>query len=126
MDGIMNFILNFFEELDGDFCFWVVVNAGCIDFQNLTIKHFFGSTDVTDTFQQLFEISTAAQVFQAFVIQRKSLAHIFFQNASCPDTELCASFGFDTITNRNNDVKIVEFDLIGLSVCGSCCKFCNN
>ena len=122
----MNFILDFFEELDRDFCFWVVVNAGCIDFQNLTIKHFFGSTDVTDTFQQLFEISTAAQVFQAFVIQRKSLAHIFLQDASCPDTELCASFGFDTITNRNNDVKIVEFDLICLSVCGSCCKFCNN
>ena len=34
VDGIMNFILDFFEELDGDFCFWVVVNAGCIDFQN--------------------------------------------------------------------------------------------
>ena len=78
VDGIMNFILNFFEELDGDFCFWVVVNAGCIDLQNLTVEHFFGSTDVADTFQQFFEISTAAQIFQAFVIQRKSFAHIFF------------------------------------------------
>ena len=55
-----------------------------------------------------------------------------FLNDSVPEAvsythlELCASFGFDTISNRNNDVKIVEFDLIGLSVCGSCCKFCNN
>ena len=122
----MNFILNFFEELDGDFSFRVIVDAGCIDFQNLTVEHLFRSTDVTNALQQFFEISTAAQIFQAFVIQRKSLAHIFLQDASCPDTELCASFGFDTITNRNNDVKIVEFDLIGLSVCGSCCKFCNN
>ena len=122
----MNFILNFFEELDRDFRFRVIVDAGCIDFQNLTIKHFFGSTDVTDTFQQLFEISTAAQIFQAFVIQRKSLAHIFLQDASCPDTELCASFGFDAITHGNDNIKIVELNLIGLSVCGSCCKFCNN
>ena len=122
----MNFILNFFEELDRNVGFRVIVDAGCIDFQNLTVKHLFGSADVPDALQQFFEISTAAQIFQPFIVQRKALAHIFLQDASCPDTELCASFGFDTITNRNNDVKIVEFDLIGLSVCGSCCKFCNN
>ena len=64
----MNFILNFFEELDRDFSFRVIVDAGCIDFQNLTVEHLFRSTDVADTFQQLFEISTAAQIFQAFII----------------------------------------------------------
>ena len=122
----MNLVLYFFEELNRNFCLGVVVDAGGVDFQNLTIKHFFGSTDVTDAFQQLFEISATAQILQPFIVQRKALAHIFLQDASCPDAELCASFGFDTITNRNNDVKIVEFDLIGLSVCGSCCKFCNN
>ena len=100
----MNFVLDFFEELDGDFCFWVVVNAGCIDFQNLTIKHFFGSTDITDAFQQLFEISTAAQIFQAFVIQRKSLAHIFLQDAGRPDAKLCAAFGFDPVADRDNHI----------------------
>lgn len=59
-------------------------------------------------------------------IQCKSLAHIFLQNSSCPDTELCAALGLDPVTNRNNDVKIVELNLIDLSVCSSCCKFCNN
>ena len=46
----MDFILNLFEELDRYFGFRVIVDAGCIDFQNLTVEHLFGSTDVTDAF----------------------------------------------------------------------------
>ena len=122
----MNLVLHFFEELNRNFCLGVVVDAGGVDLQNLTVKHLFGSADVPDALQQFFEISTAAQIFQPFIVQSKAFAHIFLQDAGRPDAKLCAAFGFDTITNRNNNVKIVEFDLIGLSVCGSCCKFCNN
>ena len=50
-NSIMNLVLYFFEELNRNFCLGVVVDAGGVDFQNLTVKHLFGSADVADTLQ---------------------------------------------------------------------------
>ena len=51
MNGIVNFVLNFLEKLNGDFRSWVIVNAGCVDFKHLTVKHLFGGADVADALQ---------------------------------------------------------------------------
>ena len=126
MNSIMNLVLYFFEELNRNFCLGVVVDAGGVDFQNLTVKHLFGSADVPDALQQFFEISTAAQIFQPFIVQCKAFAHIFLQDASRPDAELCATLGFDSVADRDNDIEVVVIDLIDFAISGSCCKICNN
>jgi hypothetical protein len=42
------------------------------------------------------------------------------------NAELCAAMRLHPITNRDDDVEIEVFDLIGFAVRGSCCKICNN
>ena len=101
MNGIVDFVLDFFEKLNGDFRSWVIVNAGGLDFKYLTVKHLFGSADVADTLQQLLEIATAAQIFQTLIVQRKAFSHILFQNPRCPNTKLHAALGFHTVADGN-------------------------
>ena len=126
MNGIMNLILDFLEKLNGDFRLGVIVNTGCVDFKHLTVKHLLGSADITDTLQQLLEVSAAAQIFQALIIQSKALSHILLQNPRCPNTKLHAALRFHTVADRNDDIKIIVIHLISLTVSGSCCKICNN
>ena len=123
-NSIMNLVLYFFEELNRNFCLGVVVDAGGVDFQNLTVKHLFGSADVPDALQQFFEISTAAQIFQPFIVQCKACAHIFLQEPSRPDAKLCAAFGFDPVADRDNDIEVVIVHIVDFSICGSVGKFC--
>jgi len=49
MNGIVDFVLDFSEKLNGDFRLGVIVNTGCVDFKHLSIKHLFGSADIADT-----------------------------------------------------------------------------
>ena len=126
MNGIMNFILDFLEKLNGDFRLGVIVNTGCVDFKHLSIKHLLGSADIADTLQQLLEVSAAAQVFQAFVIKGKAFSHILLQNSRCPNTKLYAALRLHTVTDRNDDIEVIVIHLIGFAVSGSCCKICNN
>ena len=72
MNGIMNLVLDFLEKLNGDFRLGIIVNTGRVDFKHLTVKHLFGSADIADTLQQLLEVSAAAQIFQALIIQSKA------------------------------------------------------
>ena len=125
MNGIMNFILDFLEKLNGDFRLGIVVNTGRVDFKHLSIKHLFRSTDIADTLQQLLEVS-AAQIFQALIIQSKAFSHILLQNSRCPNTKLHAALRFHTVADRNDNIEIIVIHLIGLTVSGSCCKICNN
>ena len=76
MNGIVDFVLDFSEKLNGDFRLGVIINAGGLDFKYLTVKHLFGSADVADTLQQLLEVATAAQIFQTLIVQRKAFSHI--------------------------------------------------
>ena len=126
MNGIVDLILDFPEKLNRNLCMGIVVDASGVNFQNLSVKNLFRGTDVSDAFQQFLEVSAAAQIFQALIIQGKPFSHILFQNPGCPDTELCATFGLYTITDRDNHIQIVIFNLIGFPVRSSCCKFCNN
>ena len=126
MNGIVNLILDFLEKLNRDFRLGVIVNTGRVDFKHLSIKHLLGSADVADAFQQLLEVSAAAQIFQALIIQSKALSHILLQNPRCPNTKLHAVLRFHTVADRNDDIKIIVIHLIGLAVSGSCCKICNN
>ena len=126
MNGIMNLILDFLEKLNGDFRLGVIVNTGCVDIKHLTVKHLLGSADITDTLQQLLEVSAAAQIFQALIIQSKALSHILLQNPRCPNTKLHAALRLHTVANRNDDIEIIVIHLISLTVSGSCCKICNN
>ena len=126
VNGMVDFVLDFFEKLNRDFRFRVIVNAGGVDFKHLTIKHLFRSADVADALQQLLEVATAAQIFQALIVQRKAFSHILLQNSRCPDAELHTALGFHTIANGNDDIEIIVIHLIGFAVSGSCCKICNN
>ncbi len=45
----VHFVLNLFEEQNRAFSMGIIINAGCIDFQNLSPEYFFGRTDVSDT-----------------------------------------------------------------------------
>ena len=40
--------------------------------------------------------------------------------------ELCGTDGVDTITNRNDCVKIIELRLVVFTICGSCRVFLGN
>ena len=126
MNGIVDFVLDFLEKLNRDFRSWVIVNAGGVDFKHLTVKHLFGSADVADTLQQLLEVATAAQIFQALIVQREAFSHILLQNSRCPDAELHAALRFHTVANGNDDIEIIVIHLIGFAVSGSCCEICNN
>ena len=126
MNGIMNLILDFLEKLNGDFRLGIIVNTGRVDFKHLTVKHLFRSTDIADTLQQLLEVSAATQIFQALIIQSKTLTHILLQNFRCPNTKLHAALRLHTVTDRNDDIEIIVIHLIGFAVSGSCCKICNN
>ena len=124
MNGIMNFILDFLEKLNGDFRLGVIVNTGGVDFKHLSIKHLFGSADIADTLQQLLEVSAATQIFQALIIQSKAFSHILLQNPRCPNTKLHAALRFHTVADRNDDIKIIIIDIIHFSVGSSVGKFC--
>ena len=126
MNGIMNLVLDFLEKLNGDFRLGIIVNTGRVDFKHLTVKHLFRNTDIADTLQQLLEVSTATQIFQALIIQSEALSHILLQNPRCPNTKLHAALRFHTVADRNDDIKIIVIHLISLTVSGSCCKICNN
>ena len=43
----VHFVLNLFEEQNRAFSMGIIINAGCIDFQNLSPEYFFGRTDVS-------------------------------------------------------------------------------
>ena len=120
----MNLVLDFLEKLNGDFRLGIIVNTGRVDFKHLTVKHLFRSTDIADTFQQLFEVSAATQIFQALIIQSKAFSHILLQNSRCPNTKLHAALRFHTVADRNDNIKIIIIDIIHFSVGGSVGKFC--
>ena len=124
MNGIMNLVLDFLEKLNGDFRLGIIVNTGRVDFKHLTVKHLFGSADIADTLQQLLEVSAAAQIFQALIIQSKAFSHILLQNPRCPNTKLHAALRLHTVADRNDDIKIIIIDIIHFSVGSSVGKFC--
>lgn len=126
MHGVMYLVLHFFEELYGNFGVRVVIYARCVDIEYLTVKNLFGSADITDALQKLLKVSASAKLFQPVIIQRKAFTNIFIEPFCSPLAKLCAAQRFYAIADRNNDIKIVVIHSIGLTVCGSCCKICNN
>ena len=71
-------------------------------------------------------MTSAAQIFQALIIQSKAFSHILLQNSRCPNTKLHAALRFHTVADRNDDIEIIVIHLINFAVSGSCCKICNN
>ena len=48
-----------------------------------------------------------------------TIKQIFFQNPSCPLTELCAAFRLDTIANRYYYIKVIKRCPVIFPICGS-------
>ena len=61
VNGIMDFVLHFLEELLRYLCSWIVIDARCIYFKYLAVKNFFAGTNVPDPLQQFFPITATAQ-----------------------------------------------------------------
>ena len=89
-------------------------------------KFLFRRPDVADARQQLLEILPAALTLESVVIHRKTLHDIFAQPLRGPDAELRATLRFHPVTDRDDDVKIEELNLVGFTVGSSCCIICNN
>ena len=51
---------------------------------------------------------------------------ILLQHLGCPYTELNTTIGMYTITYADNHVEVIISDRVFLTICGSCCKICNN
>ena len=104
----------------------VIIHTDGVQIKYLSAENLFGGANVTDAIQKLFPVVPAANPFEAFIVQRKSLSHVLFQDPACPNAELSATQRFHTVSDRNNDIEIIAVYLICLPISGSCCKICNN
>ena len=74
----MKFILYGFEKTDTDFLGKIIIHAGCINIRYFLIKPFFRRAYILDTQQQFIKIvKRLIRVFQALVIQYKTLNQVF-------------------------------------------------
>ena len=66
------------------------------------------------------------QLLEPLPIESVALDEMVFENTCGPYPKAHTIMRFDSVTNRNDDIKIVVINLIGLSIRRSCCKICNN
>ena len=115
MHGVMDFVLHLFEERNGYGGIGIIVDAGRINFKHLPIEDLFGSTDVTNAFEQLLKVPAATEILQPIVIHGKAFFQIFLQDAGCPDAKLNAALRFHAVAHGDDDVEVVEHHgLIGI------------
>ena len=71
----MEFVLNYFEKLQGFFRLWVIVNSQLINILDFLIKTFLAGTDVADTLKDFIKLIRANiyALLKAFIIHREAL-----------------------------------------------------
>ena len=63
------------------------------------------------------------------IIYGISLDYVVLQNFVCPFTEFHAKLRFYTVTDGDNDIEIIEFNVtcyLTITFSLNCCKFCNS
>ena len=113
MRCIMKLVLHHFEKRNRFRTSGVIVHTGGVQVQHLTIHHFFRRTNVPNPFQQFAPIVATAQIFQALIVHREALDHIFFQALRGPPAKLGGNQGFYPVPQRNDHVQIIERQLSG-------------
>lgn len=86
-------------------------------------------TDWTDSLQQFTEIiftEYLTTLLQSFIIQHKALEHIFLQDISSPNTEMSGFCRVHTIADRNDCIKIIGLNLLGLGFSFNCTTSLSN
>ena len=123
---IVQLVLHDFEKHNGIRAFRVIVHAGCVEVEYLTIQDLFRRSDVPDPVKQFFPVVPASKLLQPLIVHREAFDHVLLQALRCPSAELCAANGLDTVAHRDDHIQIIVVHLIGFAVCCSCCKICNN
>ena len=106
MNGIVHLVLHGSEKHLCHLRTWIIVRRGSIDVRHLLIEISFTTTDVSNTLQQFTEVAIPS-LLQSFIIHRESLLDILMQSLCCPTTETHSYGRLYTITNSNNDIKII-------------------
>ena len=110
---IVELVLHDLEESDGLLAVGIVVDAGRVEVEHLTVEDLFRGADVADPVEQLFPIVAACVAFQPFVVQGESLDEIVFQYAVCPDAELRAAQRLHPVPYGDDDVEVVVIGRLG-------------
>lgn len=63
---------------------------------------------------------------QAFLVDGIALHQMLFEYTGCPLAKLHTTLGFNAITHGDNHIQVVVIHLVGFTIGGSCCFFCNN
>ena len=113
MRSKVEFVLDYLEKFNGNIRTRVVVNGSCIKVKNLAIHHFLGTANVAYAVKKLTPVSTAPIAFQPFVIHREALYYILFQPFRRPSSEMSGDNRPNPISQRNNHIKIIEWNLTG-------------
>ena len=59
------------------------------------------------SFKKFFEVSAAAEFFQAVVIHGKAFFHILFYDSGRPDSELDSALRFYAVSDGDNHIKVI-------------------
>lgn len=122
-------ILHCLEKLLSNRCTRVVVDTQGIYFKHLTVKHLLRTAYISDSREQLIKVISLSGIFQQVVIQRKPLDHIFLQHLSCPLPELYAPMRIDAITDTDNHIEVIDWNLtfhLTPALCLNLCKKCTS
>ena len=128
VDRPVHFILHGGEELLGQGRgIGRVVHAGGINIENLLVEagEPLGGANVPDALQLLVEVillAFAGRILEPLVVHGEALDEVFPEALGGPDAKLGAPVAFDPVTDGDDDVEVVELDLVGFSVGGSCCR----
>ena len=114
--GEMQLILDDLEKARGVFETRLVIRRQRENLAYAQIHALFAGTDVADALQQFIEIigrgdRADGRVFQAFVVNRKTLLQILAQRARRPLAELRAARGTDAVADGDNHRQGVVFEL---------------
>src|SRR3990167_7045909 len=109
MNGIMEFVLYGCKKFFCNYILLIVINSRCIKISNFLIESAFTGADFANFFKQLLEIISTKKrtIFQSIIIQCKTFNNIATQSLSGPLTKLCSTSGIDSISHRNNGIKII-------------------
>ena len=110
-DGPVHLVLHGLEKGKAGFSRRIVVNTGSVDVGDLFVKATLGGADILNPPRKLFEIIEGLiRVFEPFIVEHKAFNDIFVQTLGCPDAKPCSNNRFDTVTYRNNGIKVIEVD----------------
>lgn len=126
MGGIVQLVLHHLEKSHRLGAFGVIVHAGGVEVEGLTVHHLFGGTDVPDAVKKLLPIAAAAEIPQSLIVHGEALDHVLLQALGSPAAELRCNRGLDAIAQRNDHIEVIVIYGIGFPVCGSCSDFPNN